>query len=134
MKIEEKTTELTVNQTNGSKYLHITISRKDTILNDLKNGTVQGIVSVSLILVAILLFWIAILYSYNKKGEAGYLVGVVMVISLVLSLASIIFGLVGLKNRTKIRHYLERRGILFSLIHIGLLVAVYVRGLLIFLQ
>jgi len=42
--------------------------------------------------------------------------------------------LVGLKNRTKIRHYLERRGILFSLIHIGLLVAVYVRGLLIFLQ
>jgi len=118
----------------GAKYLHITISKRDTFLSDIKNGTVQGIISMSLAIINIIIDIVAIFISYANKGAANPYIGILPFVTLIFAIASIIFALVGLKNKFKIRHYLEHRGIIFSIIQILFLIFVYVRGLFIFLE
>ncbi len=108
---------------------HIRISRRDTFVNDLKNSTAQGILAfvLSLLTIPFLLYDIYVSYSYG--GNAGYAVGIIPVLILAISVASIIIAGAGLKNRNKIRHDLERRAIVISAVIISLLLGLYVYGL-----
>lgn len=111
----------------------ITISRRDTLVNDLKNSTVQGLVSFLLSIAAAAVILTGFYLSFRAGGKGGILLGLLMIGALILSVISIVMGASGLKNRKKIRHYMERRGIIISIICIGSLIALYVRGILIFL-
>lgn len=115
------------------KTKHITISRKDTMLNDLKNSTVEGILSFIFSLISIGVTALGIYSGYVSSGKAGYAVGIFPIIALLMAAESIVLGIFGLKNRKKIRHYMERRGIILSSILILLLIALYIWGLKIYL-
>ena len=111
----------------------IIISRRDTLVNDLKNSTVQGLVSFLLSIGSLALILTGFYLSFRAGGNGGILLGLLMIAALLFALLSIIMGILGLRNRKKIRHYMERRGIIISIICIGSLIALYVRGILIYL-
>ena len=102
------------------KTQRIKISRRDTMVNDLKNSTVQGILSFIVSLAALAAAGVSVFLSYRAAGRADYIVGIVL-------------GSMGLKNRKKIRHYMEVRGIVVSVILILALIGLYVWGLLMYL-
>ena len=112
------------------KVRHISISRRDTMLNDLKNSTVEGILSFVLSLGAFFLLIYAVYDSYRQGGEAGIEIGILPLISLVVAVISLILASVGRKNRKKIRHYMENRGTVVSIIVIVLVAAVLTAGLI----
>ena len=111
----------------------IIISRRDTLVNDLKNSTVQGLVSFLLSIGSLALILTGVYLSFRAGGNGGVLLGLLMIAALLFALLSIIMGILGFRNRKKIRHYMERRGIIISIICIGSLIALYVRGILIYL-
>ena len=109
---------------------HITISRRDTFFNDLKNSTAQGIIAfmISLTVIPCLLYDVYVSYTFG--GKADYSVGLFAVLILILCIVSIVIAAFGLKNKKKIRHDLERRAIVIDVIVILLLIAIYVYGLI----
>ena len=111
------------------KHKHIIISRRDTIKNDLKNSTAEGLISFILALISLGLLIYDIYISYKAGGNAGYLAGIRPVISLILSVEALILGIHGLKNRKKIRHYMEARGIILGIIVIAAVIALFIKGL-----
>ena len=111
----------------------IIISRRDTLVNDLKNSTVQVLVSFLLSIGSLALILTGFYLSFRAGGNGGVLLGLLMIAALLFALLSIIMGILGFRNRKKIRHYMERRGIIISIICIGSLIALYVRGILIYL-
>ena len=111
----------------------ITISRRDTLINDLKNSTVPGLISFLLSITSAAAILLGFYFSFRAAGNAGVYLGLLMIGALLLSVLSIVMGAIGLRNRKKIRHYMERRGIIISIICIGSLIALYVRGILIYL-
>lgn len=115
------------------KMQRIKISRRDTMVNDLKNSTAQGILSFILSLAALATAGVSVYLSYRAAGRADYLVGILMIAALLISVLSIVLGVLGLKNRKKIRHYMEVRGIVISVILILALIGLYVWGLLLYL-
>ena len=115
------------------KTQRIKISRRDTMVNDLKNSTVQGILSFIVSLAALAAAGVSVFLSYRAAGRAGYIVGILMIAALLLAVFSIVLGTMGLKNRKKIRHYMEVRGIVVSVILILALIGLYVWGLLMYL-
>ena len=98
------------------KTRHISISRKDTMMNDLKNSTAEGIVSFILSLIGLAVLILGIYTGYAAAGNAGVLSGIFPLIALILSVESVLLGIFGLKRRNKIRHYMERRGIIIGLL------------------
>ena len=115
------------------KTQRIKISRRDTMVNDLKNSTVQGILSFIVSLAALAAAGVSVFLSYRAAGRADYIVGILMIVALLLAVFSIVLGTMGLKNRKKIRHYMEVRGIVVSVILILALIGLYVWGLLMYL-
>ena len=115
------------------KTQRIKISRRDTMVNDLKNSTVQGILSFIVSLAALAAAGVSVFLSYRAAGRADYIVGILMIAALLLAVFSIVLGTMGLKNRKKIRHYMEIRGIVVSVILILALIGLYVWGLLMYL-
>lgn len=115
------------------KTQRIKISRRDTMVNDLKNSTVQGILSFIVSLAALAAAGVSVFLSYRAAGRADYIVGILMIAALLLAVFSIVLGSMGLKNRKKIRHYMEVRGIVVSVILILALIGLYVWGLLMYL-
>ena len=111
------------------KTRHITISRRDTMVNDFKNSTIQGLVSLLFSLSALFVTVFGIYRSYRLAGEGGYELGLLMIGALILAVVSLIFGILGLRNHRKIRHYMEKRGIVISLIVIAGLIALFITGL-----
>ena len=111
------------------KMRHIRISRKDTLVNDFKNSTIHGLVSLLLSLGAFLLMFFGIYRSYRMSGEGGYDVGLLMIGALLVAASSILFGILGIRNRKKIRHYMEKRGIVISVIVSLCLIALFIAGL-----
>ncbi|MBQ6551337.1 MAG: hypothetical protein IJL78_08015 [Lachnospiraceae bacterium] len=111
------------------KTRHITISRRDTLINDFKNSTVQGLVSLLLSLGALFMVFFGIYRSYRMEGAGGYELGILMILALLFAVLSLLFGVLGLRNRKKIRHYMEKRGIVISIIVILGLIALFITGL-----
>lgn len=103
------------------------------MVNDLKNSTVQGILSFIVSLAALAAAGVSVFLSYRAAGRADYIVGILMIAALLLAVFSIVLGTMGLKNRKKIRHYMEVRGIVVSVILILALIGLYVWGLLMYL-
>ena len=111
------------------KHKHIVISRRDTIKNDFKNSTAEGLISFILSLISLGLLIYDIFISYKAAGSAGYLAGVLPVISLILAAEAIVLGIHGTKNRKKIRHYMETRGIILGCIAIVAVIALFIKGI-----
>ena len=110
------------------------ISRRDTVLNDLKNSTPEGILSFLLSLLSLAPVIGGIYLSYAAEGKGGYLLGVMMLSGLLIAIGALILGILGFRNRKKIRHYMEKRGIILSVIVIGGLIALYIWGIRIYLN
>ncbi len=111
------------------KTRHIRISRRDTIVNDFKNSTVQGLISLLLSVGSLLLLFFGIYRSYRMQGAGGYEVGLLMIGALLVAVISVLLGVLGLRNRKKIRHYMEKRGIMISIIVTLCLIALFIAGL-----
>ena len=111
------------------KTRHITISRRDTMINDFKNSTVQGLISLLLSLGSLFMVFFGIYRSYRMGGAGGFELGIFMILALLLAVLSILLGVLGLRNRKKIRHYMEKRGIVISIVVILGLIALFVLGL-----
>lgn len=108
---------------------HLKISRRDTMVNDWKNSTGQGICSFILSLISAGILLMAVYISYKSAGAAGYITGILALMSFTLAVIAVILGIVGLRNRHKIRHYMERRGLILSgIIVIGLIV-LFIKGI-----
>ena len=111
------------------KHRHIIISRRDTIKNDLKNSTAEGLISFISALVSLGLLIYDIYISYRAGGNAGYLAGILPIVSLILAIEALVLGIHGLKNRKKIRHYMEIRGIILGIIVIAAVAFLFIKGL-----
>ncbi|MBQ1377149.1 MAG: hypothetical protein IIY77_04180, partial [Lachnospiraceae bacterium] len=79
---------------------------------------------------ALFLLIYAVYDSYRQGGEAGIEIGILPLISLVVAVISLILASAGRKNRKKIRHYMENRGTVVSIIVIVLVAAVFTAGLI----
>ena len=110
------------------KTRHFTISRRDTIVNDLKNSTASGLVSFMLAVFSLILLVICIFDSYRNAGMSGIIVGVILFAAFIAAVLAIIFGIMGYRNKTKIRHYMEGRGIVLGSIALAGLITLYVIG------
>ena len=110
------------------KTRHLTISRRDTIVNDLKNSTASGLVSFMLSVFALILLALCIFDSYRNAGMSGILVGVILFAAFIAAVLAIIFGILGYRNKTKIRHYMEGRGIVLGAVALAGLIALYIIG------
>ena len=108
---------------------HILISRRDSVSNDLKNSTWQGILSFGLSLAGCVILFLTIYYSYRSEGQAGYEAGFFLLIDLLIAVISIVLGRAGNKNRKKIRHYMEKRGIVIGCLLIVILLILFIRGI-----
>jgi len=111
---------------------HLTISRRDTLKNDLKNSTPEGCLSLASAVISVLITGLALYYSYRKGGNAGYEVGILCFGGLLMAVMAVLFGFLGKRNRNKIRHEMEKRGIAFGILIILLLIALFVRGAILF--
>lgn len=110
------------------KMQHISVSRKDTIINDFKNSTIQGVFSLALSFLGLVMLGLSILRSYREGGHSEYTIGLVLIGILAIEIFSLIIGIKGLKNRKKIRHYMEKRGIAIACIVILILIGLFVWG------
>lgn len=110
------------------KTQHISVSRKDTLINDFKNSTAQGLIAFALSLVGFGMLAFAVHRSYSTGGEAGFMIGVFMIAALIVEITALILGIKGLENRKKIRHYMEKRAIAVAIFMILALIALYIRG------
>ena len=111
------------------KTQHIRFSRRDTIANDFRNSTIEGLVSILLSFFALVLVFLAVYESYKSAGNAGYLSGAACFTAVVFAILGIIFGIKGLRNRKKIRHYMEGRGIVLGILVILAAAAIFLYGL-----
>lgn len=108
------------------------ISRKDTLLNDFKNSTTEGLVSLIFSVVSLILIFLGVYLSYRKEGKGGYYLGILMVVSLLCAIVAIILAGKGFRMKERNRHYMEKRGLILAIIDILLLVALFVRGILVY--
>lgn len=115
------------------KTEHFKISRRDTIVNDLKNSTKEGLASFAISIVSLLLVVTAVLVSYYQHGQSRALIGLIPIFAFVLAVGAVIFAIFGFRRKDKVRHYMEKRGLVIALVTIAVLIAVFVRGLILFL-
>ena len=116
------------------KTEHFRISRRDTLVNDLKNSTVEGLGSLGLSVVALILLIASILISYTQACRSGVLLGLIPLFAFLLSAAAVIFAGFGFRRKDKVRHYMEKRGLIIALVSIAGLLYLYIRGLIIVLE
>lgn len=114
-------------KTPSKRYLRI--SRKDTLVNDLKNSTQSGILSFIFSIIALGFFIAGLIRSYNFHGEAGRSLWLFTALSFFFMILSVLFSIIGFKNRAKVRHYMERRGLFLSIIVFGLLLWIFIKGI-----
>lgn len=114
---------------NFKKPKRITVSRRETLLNNLKGGTVFGIIAQVLSIVALLIVLIGIYLSYRMKGRGGYSLGILMILAFVAASASVILSVFGFRDHEKSRHYMERRSVIISAAVLIFLTVVFIRGL-----
>ncbi|MBQ4001117.1 MAG: hypothetical protein II601_01930 [Lachnospiraceae bacterium] len=114
---------------NFKKPKRITVSRRETLLNNLKGGTVFGIIAQVLSIVALLIVLIGIYLSYRMKGRGGYSLGVLMILAFVAATASVILSVFGFRDHEKSRHYMERRSVIISAAVLIFLTVIFIRGL-----
>ena len=114
---------------NFKKPKRITVSRRETLLNNLKGGTVFGIIAQVLSIVALLIVLIGIYLSYRMKGRGGYSLGVLMILAFVAATASVILSVFGFRDHEKSRHYMERRSVIISATVLIFLTVIFIRGL-----
>jgi|GEM_PF-2131950 len=118
----------------GGHAQHIRISRRDSLMNDLRNGTAQGVFSCVLAFFAGALLIAAIIQSYFAAGASGYEVGVELVFAVAFDLVGFGFSVAGFRDKDKIRHYAEKRGHIACIVIFFLLAAVFVYGLITWLN
>jgi len=112
------------------KTEHFKISRRDTLVNDLKNSTKEGLLSFGISLVSLLIVAASILISYYEKGASRAIIGLLPLFSFILSIGALIFAAFGFRRKDKVRHYMEKRGLIISLLTIAILIAIFIRGLI----
>ena len=112
------------------KTEHFKISRRDTLVNDLKNSTKEGLLSFGISLVALLIVVASVLISYYQKGSSRAIIGLLPLFAFILSIGALIFAVLGFRRKDKVRHYMEKRGLLISLITIVILIVIFIRGLI----
>ena len=110
---------------NFKKPRRITVSRRETLLNNLKGGTVFGIIAQILSILALFVVLIGIYLSYRMKGRGGYALGILMILSFVSALASVILSVFGFRDHEKSRHYMERRSVIISAVVLIFLTAIF---------
>jgi len=125
-------TEQENGQGSVGKSRHLSISRRDTLVNDLKNSTAEGMVSLGAACASLVITVLAIWFSFKKAGDAGYEVGILAIGAFLMAAMAVIFGVQGKRNRNKIRHAMEKRGIIMGLCVLAVLIALFVRGVILY--
>lgn len=113
---------------------HFKISRRDTLLNDLRNSTAEGLIALSLSVTSVIFILAGIFMSYRRHGEMGYSLGILMIAAGLFAVAGIVLAAFGFKRRNKVRHYMEKRALVVSITALLALTALFVRGLILFLS
>ena len=114
---------------NFRKPKKITVSRRETLLNNLKGATVFGIIAQVFSLLALLAVLVGIYVSYRMKGRGGYALGILMILAFVAAAASVVLSVLGFRDHEKSRHYMERRSVIISAAVLVFLTVVFFRGL-----
>lgn len=114
---------------NFKKPKKITVSRRETLLNNLKGATVFGIIAQILSVLALLTVLSGIYMSYRMKGRGGYVLGILMILAFVAAAASVVLSVLGFRDHEKSRHYMERRSVIISAVVLVFLTVVFFRGL-----
>ena len=115
---------------NFKKPRRITVSRRETLLNNLKGGTVFGIIAQILSILSLLAVLIGIYLSYRMKGRGGYGLGGLMILSFASALSAVILSVFGFRDHEKSRHYMERRSVIISAVVLVFLTVIFIRGLM----
>ena len=114
---------------NFKKPKKITVSRRETLVNNLKGATVFGIIAQVFSVIALLAVFAGIYMSYRMKGQGGYGLGILMILAFVASVTSLILSLLGFRDHEKSRHYMERRSVIISAVVLIFLTVIFIRGL-----
>ena len=114
---------------NFKKPRRITVSRRETLLNNLKGGTVFGIIAQILSILALFAVLVGIYLSYRMKGRGGYALGILMILAFFAAASSIILSVFGFRDHEKSRHYMERRSVIISAVVLVFLTVIFIRGL-----
>ena len=114
---------------NFKKPKRITVSRRETLLNNLKGATVFGIIAQVLSVLALLAVLVGVYLSYRMEGRGGYALGILMIISFFSASAALILSVFGFRDHEKSRHYMERRSVIISAVVLVFLTVIFIRGL-----
>ena len=114
---------------NFKKPKRITVSRRETLLNNLKGATVFGIIAQILSVLSLFAVLLGIYLSYRMKGEGGYGLGILMILAFVMAAAALVLSLLGFRDHEKSRHYMERRSVIISAVVLIFLTVIFIRGL-----
>ena len=113
----------------GGKARHFRISRRDSFVNDVKNGTAEGVFSEFSAVVSFIILVVTVYLSFVAMGNASFEAGVAVIVSFVFAVLGLVFAIAGFKNHKKIRHYAEKRGLIASLVLMAGIIALFVLGL-----
>jgi len=114
---------------NFKKPRKITVSRRETLLNNLKGATVPGILAQIFSVIALLQVLTGIYLSYRMKGEGGYGLGILMIAAFLSAAAALVLSLIGFRDHEKSRHYMERRSVIISAAVLIFLTVIFIRGI-----
>ena len=114
---------------NFKKPKKITVSRRETLLNNLKGATVFGIIAQVFSVLALFMVLAGIYLSYRMKGMGGYALGILMILAFVAAAASVVLSILGFRDHEKSRHYMERRSVIISGAVLIFLTVIFFRGL-----
>ena len=114
---------------NFKKPRKITVSRRETLLNNLKGATVFGIIAQVFSILSLLAVLVGIYLSYRMHGRGGYGLGILMILSFFAAAASLVLSLFGFRDHEKSRHYMERRSVIISAVVLVFLTVIFIRGI-----
>lgn len=114
---------------NFKKPRKITVSRRETLLNNLKGATVFGIIAQVFSILSLLAVIVGIYLSYRMHGRGGYGLGILMILSFFAAAASLVLSLFGFRDHEKSRHYMERRSVIISAVVLVFLTVIFIRGI-----
>lgn len=114
---------------NFKKPRKITVSRRETLLNNLKGATVFGIIAQVFSILSLLAVIVGIYLSYRMHGRGGYGLGILMILSFFAAAASLVLSLFGFRDHEKSRHYMERRSVIISAVVLVFLAVIFIRGI-----
>ena len=104
------------------------MKKSDNIDSQEKKHSKKGIISCSLLVIECILFVVGVVQSYKNKGNGGIYLGIIGILIVLFALIGAYLAYMGLKEKGKIKKQTAWFGLLFQLLALIGMSAVFIAG------